>query len=336
MLEQQYYQWIAEQQWQEARSVSRGLGVALFGDLPFVAGSDSPEIWARPGEFMLDVSTGVPPDAFSATGQDWGLPTYRWDAIRAGDYDWLRHRSRRMAELYDGIRIDHTIGLYRTYGRPASGEPFFTPADEADQIAQGEQIMRILKESGLALIAEDLGSVPDFLRASLARLEVPGCKVLRWERQWKTPGEPFIPTELYPPLSAAMTGTHDTEPLSVWWDQLPPPDRSALLELPLFPERGITDAAQPWNDRLRDAFLDLAYRAGSAELFVPVQDLFGWRDRINLPGTVGPHNWVWRLPWTIEELGDVAEARERVEALDRLALAAGRAAAAEVRAGRPD
>ena len=93
-----------------------------------------------------------------------------------------------MAALFDGIRVDHLIGFYRTFGRPAHGAPFFNPGDEGAQIWQGESVLRIFQATGVELIAEDLGTVPDFLRASLARLGVPGCKVLRWERDWHSRG----------------------------------------------------------------------------------------------------------------------------------------------------
>jgi 4-alpha-glucanotransferase len=318
VIEHQYYQWVAEQQCREARAAARDRGVHLLGDLPFVASVDSPEIWARTGDYRLDLSTGVPPDAFSPTGQDWGLPTYRWDAIRLGDYAWLRQRARRMAVLFDGLRVDHTIGLYRTYGRPRMGEPFFTPPDEPTQIAQGGQIMRILLDSGLELVAEDLGSVPEFLRDSLAAIGVPGCKVLRWERRWKEPSAPFIDPETFEPLSAAMTGTHDTEPLSVWWSELAPADRAAALDLPFFQGRGVSDGDRTWTPQLRDLWLELAYRAGSTDLFLPIQDVFGWPARINVPGTVGPHNWTWSLPWAVDTAVEVPEAAERAVFLEAL------------------
>ena len=93
------------------------LGVRVLGDLPFVARDDSPEVWSRADEFQLDVSAGVPPDAFSATGQDWGLPTYDWEVIARSGYAWIRRRAERAAVLFDGVRVDHVIGLFRTYGR---------------------------------------------------------------------------------------------------------------------------------------------------------------------------------------------------------------------------
>ncbi len=322
----QYAQWIAEAQWQRARAEVHARGIGLFGDLPFVAGTDSPEIWANAGEFRLDVSTGVPPDAFSATGQDWGLPTYRWDVIAAGGYAWHRQRARRMAALFDGLRVDHVIGLFRTYGRPLVGDPFFTPADEPAQIAQGRALMQMLAESGLTLIAEDLGVTPDFVRESLAALGIPGCKVMRWERDWHAPGAPFFPPESYAERSATMTGTHDTEPLRTWWETTSDDERGACLRILTDAPAGGDGTVPPWSDALRDALLRAAYRAGSCDLFMPIQDVFGWPDRVNVPGTVGPHNWTWCLPWPVERLADLPESVERAAFLRRLAQDTGRGA----------
>jgi 4-alpha-glucanotransferase len=324
VLRHQYWQWIAETQWQDARAAARAHGVEIFGDMPFVVGVDSADVWARPNEFLLEVSAGVPPDAFSADGQDWGLPTYRWGAIAQGDYAWLRQRARRMAALFDGFRIDHLVGFYRTYGRPPAGEPFFSPADEASQLHQGERILEILRESGAAVLAEDLGTVPDFVRASLARLGVPGSKVLRWERAWHVEGQPFLDPASLAPASVAMTGTHDTETLASWWEAASLEERAALLHLPFFREREHTNPAHGWTDAFRDALLELAYGAGSNDLFVPMQDLFGWRDRINIPAIVGDFNWTWRLPWPVDRLLHVPEAVERARVCRSLARQARR------------
>src|SRR5262249_32865850 len=112
----QYLQWIAYCQWQRARADVHG--VALLGDLPFMVDGDSADVWAQQDQFRLDATVGAPPDAFSETGQDWGMPVYRWDVIAADGFGWLRDRARRNADLYDGFRVDHLVGFYRTYGRP--------------------------------------------------------------------------------------------------------------------------------------------------------------------------------------------------------------------------
>ena len=307
ILYRQYVQWLAGDQWGTARD--RAGDVALFGDLPFMVSGDSADVWARQDEFRLDASVGVPPDAFSETGQDWGLPVYRWDVLAARDYDWLRNRARRNADIYDGYRVDHLVGFYRTYFRPQDGgEPAFVPADQPDQVTQGEAVLAVFREPGTEIIAEDLGVVPDFVRESLARLDVPGYKVLRWEREWTSDGQPFKDPSTYPPVSVATSGTHDTEPMVIWWEGAPRDERSAVLEIPSIRQHLAADDATAAVESaglphaVREAMLESLYASGSDLLLLPIQDVFGWRDRINQPATVGEDNWTWRLPWPADRM----------------------------------
>jgi 4-alpha-glucanotransferase len=312
VLFQQYLQWLAGSQWRQARQ--RTHGVALFGDLPFMVDSDSADVWVRQHQFRLDMSVGAPPDAFSATGQDWGMPVYQWSALAAEDYRWLRERARRSADLFDGYRIDHLVGFYRTYGRVKNGgEGFFTPPDEPAQRALGETVLELFRGAGAEIIAEDLGTVPDFVRASLTRLGIPGFRVFRWERHWHVEGKPFRDPSDYPPLSVAASGTHDTEPVAIWWDAATESERRQISELPSV--RRLTGGAdlssRSFDATVRDVLLEILFASPSEVLMVPVQDAFGWRDRINEPATVTDENWTYRLPWPVDTLDDVAEARER-------------------------
>jgi 4-alpha-glucanotransferase len=320
----QYLQWIASEQWQEARRDLAGVG--LLGDLPFMVSLDSADVWARPMQFDLDAQVGVPPDAFSATGQAWGLPVYRWDVHERDEYRWLRERARRSAELYDACRIDHLVGFYRTYAIPRDGRPYFIPADPVQQVAHGERLMKIFCSSGCRIIAEDLGTVPDYVRQSLARLGVPGFKLLRWERDWDAPGQPFRDPASYPTVSVALTGTHDTEPMRVWWEHAPAAERAAALQVPGLDASGASPES-PFSAPLRDAFLRVLFHAGSDLLILPIQDVFAWSDRINTPATVGADNWTYRLPWPVDRLGDVHEAREAASRLRRWAEQSGRTVA---------
>jgi 4-alpha-glucanotransferase len=315
VLFRQYLQWIAHAQWTQSRANSHG--VLTFGDLPFMVDGDSADVWARQDQFRLDASLGAPPDAFSASGQDWGMPVYRWDAVAAHDFSWLRERARRCAALFDGYRVDHLVGFYRTYGRSrADGAAFFTPSDEREQEALGERVLGILREPGAEIIAEDLGTVPDFVRASLARLAVPGFRVLRWERLWEAAGQPFRDPVDYPPMSVATSGTHDTEPLIVWYRQASEEDRRMLDALPtvqrLTRGEGIIEADAK---RVRDVLLEILFASGSDLLILPIQDVFGWDDRINEPATVNEANWTFRLPWPCDRLDDIEEAVARRDAL---------------------
>lgn len=324
----QYRQWQAAEQWHRARAAARGCHVALLGDLPFMVDGDSADGWAHQSYFMLDTSVGVPPDAFSQTGQDWGMPVYRWEALAADDFQWLRHRARRAAELYDGFRIDHLVGFYRTYGRRKSDKAsFFTPSEEDQQRALGERVLGVFREPGADVVAEDLGTVPDFVRESLARLGIPGFKVARWEREWQAPGQPFRDPADYVPCSVAHSGTHDTETMAVWWMQAPREEREAIAVMPTVARvaRGVDIVDAPYNPVVRDILLESLFAAGSDLLVLPVQDVFGWSDRINQPATVHEGNWSFKLPWPVDSLDAVPVARERQHTLRRWARESGRA-----------
>ena len=328
ILFRQYLQWVAGEQWHHARSAARALGVALFGDLPFMVDGDSADVWARQSDFNLDSSVGVPPDAFSATGQDWGMPAYRWDAIAREDFRWLRDRARRSAALYDGYRIDHLVGFYRTYARPRNGgAPSFEPATEAEQQSLGERLMEVFRESGADIFAEDLGQVPDFVRASLTRLHIAGFRVFRWEREWKVEGQPFRDPVAYPAVSVATSGTHDTEPMAIWWEETDATEKTLIADLPLVQQTlgSASVLEQPFIPVIRDALLETLFKSGSNLLLIPIQDIFGWRDRINVPATIGDTNWTYRLPWPSDTLDLEPEAQERQRKLKEWSEKYGRA-----------
>ena len=302
-----FVQWIAQEQWRGAR---RACGVKVFGDFPFVVSGHSADVWSRQEDFRLDASVGAPPDAGSPDGQDWGLPAYRWDVCAAGGYTWLQQRAARCASLFDGFRLDHLVGFYRTYVRERGGTACFVPSGEADQRRQGEAILDVLRREKADMFAEDLGTVPDFVRESMAALRVPGLKVLRWERHWDEPQQPFRDPGRYPETSVATTGTHDTETLAGWWDAAEEDERRLCAELPVMRAAGL-DPNAPFSPAVRDALLRGLFASGSGTVLLPIQDVFGWRDRINDP-TPGAHgNWTWRLPWPVDELLSVPEGLER-------------------------
>jgi 4-alpha-glucanotransferase len=317
----EYLQWIASSQWQDARDGLAGVGV--FGDLPFMVSRDSADVWVRQNQFDLNASVGVPPDAFSDTGQDWGLPVYRWDVHAHHDFGWLRERAQRCADLYDGYRLDHAVGFYRTYVIPRDGEPYFQPAEEAQQIEQGERLMQVFCSGGQRVIAEDLGTVPDFVRQSLARTGIPGFKVLRWERDFDQPACPFRDPGTYPSVSVATTGTHDTEPMCVWWEHASPEERAAALQLPELSQSG-ESCDSPYSDAMRDRFVRTLFMSNADLVILPIQDVFGSRDRINVPATIGGDNWTYLLPWPVDRLAQVPEASEAAARMRRWAEASAR------------
>jgi len=302
-----FVQWAADEQWARVRRES---GVQIFGDFPFMVSGHSADVWSRQQDFRIDASVGAPPDAGSPAGQDWGLPAYRWDVCADSDYAWLRQRAARCAGLFDGFRVDHLVGFYRSYVRERDGRAEFVPGQQADQMRQGNSILELLKSSGARIIAEDLGTVPDFVRECMARLSVPGLKVLRWEREWDESGQPFRDPADYPRVSVATTGTHDTETLAEWWDAADPDERRQCAAIPSMRDAGLQGDA-PFSPAVRDALLRGLLAAGSELVLLPVQDIFGWRDRINDPAPDVTGNWTWRLPWPAEEWLTEPEALER-------------------------
>jgi 4-alpha-glucanotransferase len=324
ILEVAYVQWTLQGQWDRARTQMRELGVEIMGDVPFVVGTESADVWSRASQFQMQLSLGAPPDEFSAEGQDWGLPPYDWDAMDRDDLAWIRARSRRAARLYDRFRLDHVVGLFRQWVRrkePGS-RGRFDPENPEAQRARGLRVLHAILEEvakdarGVEpprVIAEDLGVIPPFVREVLRQLNLPGYRVLPWEKD----AAQFRDPRAFPRSSVASWSTHDTAPLDAWWDAFSERDQTALAE-----RAGV----RPGDDRERRslALLDDLYRSNSDLALVLVQELLGTRDRINTPGTVGPENWTLRLPGPIEDLESDGRLSARFDAIRMLVENAGR------------
>ena len=149
-------------------------------------------------------------------------------------YPWLRRAARRMADLYDLYRVDHVVGLYRTYYSPERRQraPRFVPPDEPAQTRERRGACSRILSQGARVIAEDLGTVPDFVRASLEGLQIPGYRVQRWEKNWEAGGNAFRDPARWPAVSVATTGTHDTDSVADWYDGLDDAERRQLLAPP--------------------------------------------------------------------------------------------------------
>ena len=205
-----YVQWIAHQQWCAIKSYAEERGVALMGDIPFGVSYCSADVFARPGEFMLDWFGGAPPepyfkeDAFTQRwGQNWGIPLYQWEKMRANNFQWWRERLRAVRRVFHLCRIDHIQGFYRIYGFPwqprrnkeflplnwlqmlqrtGGRAPHFVPRDDNTpenrelNKREGEEYLRVvLEEIGIArVIGEDLGVVPEYVRPNLRSLGIAG------------------------------------------------------------------------------------------------------------------------------------------------------------------
>ena len=282
---------------------------------------DSADVWARQYQFRLDASIGAPPDAFSATGQNWGMPLYRWDVIAAEHFRWLHERVRRSADLYDGYRVDHLVGFYRTFAWPKDGgEPFFTPADEPTQIALGERLLSIFREVGLddhrrgsrhgARFRPRVARAPR--RPRLPRASVGAALA---QRRAAVPRSRRVPGDLGRHLRDARHRI-DGRLVGARLGGRAASRSRRCRRCGGSPEQAIC-AATRYNPAVRDALLEALFASGSNLLLLPLIDVFGWSDRINEPATIGGDNWTFRLPWPSDRLDEIPEARERQEALSR-------------------
>jgi 4-alpha-glucanotransferase len=317
ILEIAYVQWTLLDQWDAARARMQEIGVELMGDLPFVVCPESADVWSHASQFQLHLSLGAPPDAYSADGQDWGLPPYDWLSMEADDLAWVRARTRHAARLYDRFRLDHVVGYFRQWvkRRDAGERGRFDPEGTDAQRARGLRVLgAVLDElshaGGIApprALAEDLGVIPPFVRDVLRELGMPGYRVLPWEKDDAT----FRDPKSFPAESIVSYSTHDTAPIVSWWGELPEADREALAK------RAGVDASMDERARTLALLQDL-YESSSSLALVLGQEILGLPDRINTPATVGEANWSWRLPRPIEDLEADPAVADRLAAVRNL------------------
>ncbi len=307
-----YQQWAAWEQWRMVRQAAQPLGIRLAGDLPFLVSRDSADVWSRQAEFDLTHTIGAPVEP-AYPEQDWGLPLFRWPVVEAAGFPWWRQRLAIARQWYDAVRIDHVVGLFRVWVMAKGETSRFDPPEEPEQIRRGAVFLTMIAEAlGPCMpIAEDLGVIPPFVRTTLTRMGIAGHKVLRWERDAGVYREPRD----YPFVSMATTGTHDTSPLALWWNTADDEERAAFANLYDPAEVQRTRALEPgtFTPEWHQLVLDRVFGSGSGLVILPFQDVFGHEDQINIPATVGPHNWTYRMPCTIEELSQPRyEAKTRI------------------------
>jgi 4-alpha-glucanotransferase len=333
-LQERVLQFFARRQWQQARMRLKTMGVRLMGDIPFIVGTESADVWAHQAEFRREVSLGCPPDAFAAEGQDWSLPAYDFQAMQKNQFRFLRARTRAARDLFDAFRLDHVVGYFRmwlwNHAADGSRTGAFDLVDEPSQQSRGRSLLQMMQEEAgpEALIAEDLGVIPGFVRATLTELQIPGYKVIPWERDGENG---FIDPRAFPSQSVATYSTHDTQPIDAWWNEFTEPMRRDLLRLAARRTSnvatgeppGATGEASPGDRNL--ALMRLLCASGSSLVLVLFEELLGRTGRINVPGTVNAQNWTLRLHAPLEELlGDPAMLT-RLATMHRLLVESSRA-----------
>ena len=311
-----FEQYLFFRQWHELHDHAKKSGVKIIGDLPFYVGGDSVDVWANQNIFELDVKTrmpvaiaGVPPDYFSATGQRWGNPLYRWNT-RKGEvkkqlYDWWHKRFATIFSLVDIIRIDHFRGFESYWSIPASDE---TAEHGKWKKGPGISFFREMENrmKYLPVIAEDLGIITPAVEQLRIDLGYPGMKILMFAFDGHNDNA-YLPFN-FEENCIVYTGTHDNDTAVGWF--LDP-------DVPRQNKQQMKKAANKSDDDVRTAHLDLMYLAMSstARLCIfPMQDILGFGNdcRMNRPATTRG-NWQWRC--APENLNDSLSCRLREQAV---------------------
>ena len=284
-------QFLFDRQWRALRRYANAKGVQLIGDIPIHVDADSVDVWANRELFELGNDgrparvAGVPPDAFSATGQHWGNPLYRWDRMAQDGYAWWRSRLRRALTLTDWVRIDHFRGLASYWAIPATA-----PDARLGEWCAGPGVafFKALSEVTLELpiIAEDLGDIDDDVRQLLKTTGLPGMAVLHFAFGGDARNL-YLPHN-HDANSVVYTGTHDNNTSRGWWQSAPDHVRDHVRHY------FATDGHDIVWDLIRAALASVARFA-----VVPLQDVLGLGSeaRMNTPATT-TGNWCWRMDAT--------------------------------------
>ena len=287
----QFCQWQFFHQWKALKAYANGKGVEIIGDTPIFIAYLSAEVWANQHLFELDergrpsVVAGVPPDFFSATGQRWGNPLYRWAEHAKDGYAWWVERIRRTFELVDIVRIDHFRGFAAYWEIPAS-EP--TAVKGRWVPGPGEPLFKaITKALGpMPIIAEDLGVITPDVDALRKKFGFPGMRILQFAFAGDA-SDRFLPHN-YEPDTVVYAGTHDNDTVAGWW--------ATASEYERHHARGYlaTDGHDiPWT-LIRAAMSSVADTAVH-----PMQDVLALptEHRMNYPGQESGW-WGWRFEWS--------------------------------------
>ncbi len=314
ILREKFIQFLFFTQWAELRRACHHKDIQLIGDMPIYITHDSADVWANPGFFNLDgdcnpiTVAGVPPDYFSATGQRWGNPVYRWEALRQDGFYWWQKRIAHNLLLVDRVRIDHFRGFAGYWEIPANEE---TAVNGRWVEAPGMELFSAMSRrfTSLPFIAEDLGVITPDVRELKKAFDLPGMHVLQFAFGGTNPANnpdiPFRHTE----NSVVYTGTHDNAPTKAWFATAGREERENLTAYA---------GLEVSEENVCPILIRLAFESKASLAIIPAQDVLGLGSeaRMNTPA-LAAGNWTWRLT------ADMARA-ERFQELSRWADLYGR------------
>ena len=287
----QYMQFKFYEQWMQLKTYANKKGIQIIGDIPIYVAMDSADTWAHPELFQLDEENvpvavaGCPPDGFSATGQLWGNPLYRWGYHKETGYQWWISRLAYVFRLYDVVRIDHFRGFDEYFSIPYGAE---TAVDGHWEKGPGMDLFNTVKEKlgDVDVIAEDLGYLTESVIEMVKESGYPGMKVLQFAFDSREESD-YLPHN-YERNCVVYTGTHDNDTILGWYYVMSEEDREFSKEY--MGNAKSTDEELPWD------FIRMSMESVANLAVTPMQEFLGLgtEARINYPSTLG-NNWKWRL-----------------------------------------
>lgn len=285
--EQKFLQYTFTKQWMRLKEYANQKGIKIIGDLPIFVAYDSADVWSAPELFHLrpdgepTVVSGVPPDYFSATGQLWGNPLFKWDEHAKTGFAWWKRRMQKYLALYNFFRIDHFRG-FSGYWEVPYGEQ--TAVKGRWVAGPGIEFFNSLqKELGdLPIIAEDLGEITQDVVELRNQLGFPGMKILQFA--FSDPENQFLPHH-YLQNCVVYTGSHDNDTIWGWYENASEKEKDFYHT---YTQKGMDDVP---GDMIVEIWKSVAVFA-----IVPMQDLLGQgsESRMNYPGKAGGY-WSWRM-----------------------------------------
>ncbi|KAK9165683.1 hypothetical protein Scep_000874 [Stephania cephalantha] len=296
-------QFLFQRQWQKVRKYAQLKGISIMGDMPIYVGCHSADVWANKKLFLLNrrgfpvLVSGVPPDAFSETGQLWGSPLYDWRAMENNGFSWWIQRIKRAYNLYDEFRIDHFRGFAGFWAVPSDSKTAMYGRWKAGpRKALFDAIFQAVGK--INIIAEDLGVITEDVVQLRKAIGAPGMAVLQFAFGGGS-DNPHLPHN-HEQNQVVYTGTHDNDTVRGWWENLKEEEKDCVMKyLPITEEEDIS-----WK------MIQVAASSVSRTAIIPMQDILGLGNsaRMNIPATQFG-NWGWRIPNSVSFDALESEAR---------------------------
>jgi 4-alpha-glucanotransferase len=319
---EKFMQYLFFKQWHELKSYANDKGIKIIGDLPIYVSYDSVDVWTHPYIFKLDESklpthvSGVPPDYFSATGQLWNNPVYKWDVLKENGYKWWIERFRETFRKFDLVRIDHFRGLVQFWEVPAGAENAI--AGEWRDVPTYDFFDAVIKElKSFPVIAEDLGTITEDVKNAMSHYGFPGMKILMFAFGNDDPRKhPYLPHN-YDKNCLVYTGTHDNNTVLGWIAKEATQEEVGRLQSYI--------GRYGFVENINWEMIRLAMMSVADTAIIQLQDIIGLGAgaRMNQPSSAFG-NWKWQLiwdqlePWHIETLERMTKiyGRDRRDAPD--------------------